>query len=390
MPSVSMFGIVYFTLVTTAKGRDQLLEVGLLLLLATFLHNALGYLLGYWGGRLLGMNRQDSRTIAIEVGTQNGAMGTGLAKAMGKLETVGLAAIIFAPLMNITGSILANYWRRTSERLDKHADTATFGIRAIETCRYENHNFQEQGRSFIMSSTQWFTKLSCALIALIAVTSLPADEPREVLLWPNGLPAGAKPLSQEEVAKLKAAKVDPERIGLVEEPALVVYRAKDDVANGCALVICPGGAYTRLAWVKEGVEVAQYLNTKGVTVGVLKYRVPRRSADEPHREPLQDAQRAMRWMRANATELKIDKDRVGILGFSAGGHLSVMTTVSGDQATYPAADKIDEQSCQPNFLCAIYAAYLGEKYNDTNEVALGSAIKITPKFPPVFLAGNGR
>ena len=125
MPSVSMFGIVYFTLVTTAKGRDQLLEVGLLLLLATFLHNALGYLLGYWGGRLLGMNRQDSRTIAIEVGTQNGAMGTGLAKAMGKLETVGLAAIIFAPLMNITGSILANYWRRTSERLDKHADTAT-------------------------------------------------------------------------------------------------------------------------------------------------------------------------------------------------------------------------------------------------------------------------
>ena len=237
-----------------------------------------------------------------------------------------------------------------------------------------------------MSSTQWFTNLSCALIALTAVTSLPADEPREVLLWPNGLPAGAKPLSQEEITKLKAAKVDPERIGLVEEPALVVYRAKDDVANGCALVICPGGAYTRLAWVKEGVEVAQYLNTKGVTVGVLKYRVPRRSADEPHREPLQDAQRAVRWMRANATELKIDKDRVGILGFSAGGHLSVMTTVSGDQATYPAADKIDEQSCQPNFLCAIYAAYLGEKYNDTNEVALGSAIKITPKFPPVFLA----
>lgn len=116
MPVVSMFGIVYFTLVTTAKGRDQLLDVGLLLVLATFLHNTLGYVLGYWGGRMMGMSRQDSRTIAIEVGTQNGAMATGLAKSMGKLETVGLAAIIFAPLMNITGSIIANYWRRTPDQ----------------------------------------------------------------------------------------------------------------------------------------------------------------------------------------------------------------------------------------------------------------------------------
>ncbi len=117
MPVVSMFGIVYFTLVTTAKGRDQLMDVGALLLLATFLHNMLGYVLGYWGGRLFGMSKQDSRTIAIEVGTQNGAMATGLARAMGKLETVGLSAIIFAPLMNITGSIIANYWRRSSDEI---------------------------------------------------------------------------------------------------------------------------------------------------------------------------------------------------------------------------------------------------------------------------------
>lgn len=112
MPIVSMFGIVYFTLVTTAKGRDQLLDVGFLLLLVAFLHNVLGYTFGYWGSRMLGMNRQDARTIAIEVGTQNGAMATGLSKAMGKLETVGLASIVFGPLMNITGSVLANYWRQ--------------------------------------------------------------------------------------------------------------------------------------------------------------------------------------------------------------------------------------------------------------------------------------
>ena len=112
MPAVSMFGIVYFTLVVTAQGRDQLLAVGLMLLLAVTLHNLLGTLLGYWMSRAFGLNRQDARTVAIEVGMQNGAMATGLAKGMGKLDTVGLAAMIFAPLMNVTESLIANYWRR--------------------------------------------------------------------------------------------------------------------------------------------------------------------------------------------------------------------------------------------------------------------------------------
>lgn len=111
MPVISMWGIVYFTLVTTAKGRNELLAVGILLVLAVSMHNLLGYLLGYWSARLLGMTQQDARTVAIEVGTQNGAMATGLARSMNKLETVGLAAMIFAPLMNITGSIIANHWR---------------------------------------------------------------------------------------------------------------------------------------------------------------------------------------------------------------------------------------------------------------------------------------
>ena len=112
MPRVSMFGIVYFTLVVTAQGRDQVLAVGLMLLLAVSLHNLLGTLLGYWMSRALGLNEQDARTVAIEVGMQNGAMATGLAKGMGKLETVGLAAVIFTPLMNVTGSLIANHWRR--------------------------------------------------------------------------------------------------------------------------------------------------------------------------------------------------------------------------------------------------------------------------------------
>lgn len=114
MPTLSMTGIVYFTLVTTAYGSQHLREVGLVLLLAAFLHNTLGYLLGYWGGRICGLNQTDAKTVAIEVGTQNGSMGVGIATNMNKLDTVGLASIVFAPLMNVTGSILANYWRRHS------------------------------------------------------------------------------------------------------------------------------------------------------------------------------------------------------------------------------------------------------------------------------------
>ena len=112
MPVGSMFGIVYFTLVTTAAGRDALLRIGVWLFLAAVLHNLLGYILGYWLSRLAQMDRATARTIAFEVGLQNGGLATGLAGAMGKLGTVGLAAAIFSPWMNVSGSCLAIHWRR--------------------------------------------------------------------------------------------------------------------------------------------------------------------------------------------------------------------------------------------------------------------------------------
>jgi len=112
MPLVSMFGIIYFTLVTTAAGRDNLMKVGFLLFIASVIHNAAGYFFGYWLSRLFGMDKNSSRTIAFEVGLQNGGMASGLAGSMGKLGTVGLPAAVFSPWMNISGSILANYWRR--------------------------------------------------------------------------------------------------------------------------------------------------------------------------------------------------------------------------------------------------------------------------------------
>jgi len=112
MPMISMFGIIYFTTVTTAAGRDNLMKVGVLLFIASVIHNAAGYFFGYWLSRLFGIDRNSSRTIAFEVGLQNGGMASGIAGAMGKLGTVGLAAAVFSPWMNISGSILANYWRK--------------------------------------------------------------------------------------------------------------------------------------------------------------------------------------------------------------------------------------------------------------------------------------
>jgi BASS family bile acid:Na+ symporter len=112
MPVASMAGIVYFTTVTTAAGRDNLLKVGVLLFCAAALHNAAGYFFGYWLSRASGLDKNSARSVAFEVGLQNGGMASGLAGAMDKLGTMGLAAAIFSPWMNISGSVLANYWRR--------------------------------------------------------------------------------------------------------------------------------------------------------------------------------------------------------------------------------------------------------------------------------------
>ncbi len=119
MPYFSMFGIIYFTTVTTAAGRDNLLQVGFLLFLASVLHNGAGYFFGYWLSRLFGLNRYSARAMALEVGLQNGGMASGLAGSMGKLGTIGLAAAVFSPWMNISGSILANYWRRKALNEDE-------------------------------------------------------------------------------------------------------------------------------------------------------------------------------------------------------------------------------------------------------------------------------
>lgn len=221
-------------------------------------------------------------------------------------------------------------------------------------------------------------------LTLTCVVSAQASERPEIPLWPDGLPDGAKPVAADRIEKLKS-ETDSERIRYVETPTMTVYRAPEKTANGCAVVVCPGGGYNILAWPKEGLELAEWFNSLGVTAAVLKYRVPRRDPAAPHVEPLQDAQRAVRLMRHHAEDWNIDPARVGILGFSAGGHLTVMTGTHWDKPAYERIDEADDQSCRPDFMCPIYAAYLGPDYND-RVAELGPLVRLTKKTPPTFLA----
>jgi BASS family bile acid:Na+ symporter len=112
MPLISMFGIAFIIVIIVAAGRDNLIVIGPALIICALIHNTTGYMFGYWIGRLFRLPERDARTIAIEVGMQNGGLASGLAREMGKAATLGLAPAIFGPLMNITGSILASYWHR--------------------------------------------------------------------------------------------------------------------------------------------------------------------------------------------------------------------------------------------------------------------------------------
>jgi BASS family bile acid:Na+ symporter len=122
MPIVSMAGIAFIIMIITAAGRDSLMTIGLFLILAAIIHNAAGYFLGYWSCRALKMKEQDCRTIALEVGMQNGGLASGIALEMGKVATIGLAPAVFGPWMNISGSSLATWWRDKEPK--KEPDTS--------------------------------------------------------------------------------------------------------------------------------------------------------------------------------------------------------------------------------------------------------------------------
>ncbi len=229
--------------------------------------------------------------------------------------------------------------------------------------------------------------LTVVFFTLIASQAVIAQEHSEIEIWPKGLPTGAVVFDADKAKELtEATKVHPRgHILFVDTPTLTVYRAPEETANGSAVVICPGGGYNVLAWKHEGVELAEWFNSIGVTAFILKYRVPRRIPDNIHWEPMQDVQRAVRLVRHNAEEYKIDTNRIGVLGFSAGGHLTVMSAVQYGTRCYEPTDEIDKVSARPDFACPIYAAYLADGYKD-DVAELGALVTVTEETPPMFMA----
>jgi acetyl esterase/lipase len=174
----------------------------------------------------------------------------------------------------------------------------------------------------------------------------------------------------------------------VTKPTITVCRPKTNQETGTAIIICPGGGYWDLYWQLEGEEVAAWVNSLGATGIILKYRVPRRPdepKDQPARRPLQDAQRAVSLVRSKAKELGIDPHRIGIVGFSAGGHLAIATATRFEKRSYSSMDDIDNVSCRPDFAILVYPGYLKPKEKD--ELAPG--LEVPAVTPPVFLAHGG-
>jgi acetyl esterase/lipase len=232
----------------------------------------------------------------------------------------------------------------------------------------------------------------CISLLTLLTFSAPAANPLVLELWPGQAPDEAANIGPERIVMSPA--LDRKQVEVtnstrmltaVSKPTIMVCRPPKDKDTGTAIIICPGGGYWNLYWELEGEEIATWLNSVGVTGIILKYRVPRHADEpkaEPARRPLQDAQRAIRLVRSKATEWGINPNHIGMVGFSAGGHLAIATATSFEKRTYQPIDEIDKISCRPNFAILAYPGYLKPK--DKDEVA--PWLRIVSNTPPVFLA----
>ena len=198
------------------------------------------------------------------------------------------------------------------------------------------------------------------LLSLSALPVLAADAPQVVFLWPSG-----SPTLQGANEKETTSPSNPQpgqrinSIKNVHNPSIEVHLPPPDKANGAAILIAPGGGHSQLVWASEGTDIATWLNNLGVAAFVLKYRL----AQTPgyhytvEGEALQDTQRSVRIVRARAKEWGVDPNRVGILGFSAGGALAALADIRFDRGKPDAADAIDRQSCRPDFVGLVYAGW---------------------------------
>ncbi|HEX2971082.1 MAG TPA: alpha/beta hydrolase [Tepidisphaeraceae bacterium] len=223
-------------------------------------------------------------------------------------------------------------------------------------------------------------------------------EPQVLPLWPEGKLAQAQ--GQEKVSDLTPGKVD-RFVTNVWVPTLTVYLPPEDKATGAAVVICPGGAYVGVAMDREGHNVARWLNSIGVAGVVLKYRMPHPELSAGEKPwPLQDAQRAIRTVRERAKDWKLDPKRVGIMGFSAGGHLASTAGTHFEEGKADASDPVERWSCRPDFMILVYPVVtfksplahegsrvnlLGKEADEKLVAEYSNELQVTPRTPATFL-----
>ncbi len=214
----------------------------------------------------------------------------------------------------------------------------------------------------------------------------PASGHLALPLWPKGVPGGAANLPPEvdtTTAKDWPVAGKPVlRLGNVATPTLTLYKASAASREAPAIVVFPGGGYRILAIDLEGTEVCDWLNSIGVTCVLVKYRVPDTGPYPKSPAALQDAQRAVGMVRQHAAEWGIDPKRLGVLGFSAGAHLSAALSTHFDKRIYDAVDAADQLSCRPDFAFIIYPGYLA--LADQN-MATNPEIRPTADTPPSFI-----
>ncbi len=214
----------------------------------------------------------------------------------------------------------------------------------------------------------------------------PAPGHVQISLWP-GTPPDAQPIAGPLVAGKPWVLVDN-----VSQPTMTVY-SPTGTNTRVAVIVFPGGGYHELAMDLEGTEICDWLTAQGITAVLLKYRVPDSGPNwdsqlKQHVEPkaplaLEDAQRTIGLVRLHAAAWHIDAHKIGVIGFSAGGHLVANLSTHFDQRAYPAVDAADKKSCRPDFGIAIYPGHMTE--NTTNEFDLNPTLPVTRHTPPQFI-----
>ncbi len=237
-------------------------------------------------------------------------------------------------------------------------------------------------RDLFESENSMMPSVHCLLnlsVLVLSVTVAQADgnsiEPATVVnVWPEQKMPG-RAADQTEAFKSPERK-DAIRITNVSCPTLSVFPATTDHSGPApAMLVCPGGGYGYVVMDKEGTEIAEWLSSNGITAIVLKYRTPKNRAGA-----LQDIQRALSVTRAHATEWNVDPDRLGAIGFSAGGHLAAIASTQFDQRSYPPIDDVDKQSCRPDFAVLVYPAYL-----DDSKGQVSPDLNLKADIPPTLI-----